>query len=440
MTLNRAMRTLRFALTVVVGMVLLPTQWQSGVQAREESIKTTSAEALSDHKAFQDWLKRLRKEATEQGISDATLDAALRDIVPLNRVIELDRRQPEFTETFWTYLRRRVSEKRRERGQSLLARHRNLLDEIHAEYGVSPRYLVAIWGLETDFGDNLGRFRVIDALATLAYDPRRSRFFRAELLDALHIIEQGHITPDAMMGSWAGAMGQMQFMPSTFIRHAVDYTGNGRKDIWGNLPDALASAANFLFNMGWRPGETWGREVRLPEDFDLKLATINRKKSLREWSSLGVRRIDGLALPHANMEGSILLPQGHRGPAFLVYHNFRVIMRWNPSIHYAISVGHLADRIIGLPEIATGRDADHEPLSLQDMKEMQQLLNLLGFEAGPVDGLPGPRTKAAIRAFQEKHSLPPDGYSTLALLKRLRAMVNAPSRKMQEGKHDGNPR
>jgi len=428
MTLNRSMRTLGFMLTVAIGLLLLPTQGQNRVQAREGSINTVSTEAPSHHKDFQDWLKLLRREAREQGISDAILDEALRDTVPLNRVIELDRHQPEFTKTFWTYLRQRVSETRRKRGQSLLAKHRNLLDEIHAEYGVPPRYLVALWGLETNFGHDLGSFRVIHALATLAYDNRRPHFFRAELLDALRIIEQGHITPDAMMGSWAGATGHMQFMPSTFIGHAVDYTGNGRKDIWGDLPDAFASAANFLSNMGWRPGETWGREVRLPDNFDLKLASMETKKPLEDWSALGVRRIDSLALPHADMEGSIVLPQGHRGPAFLVYNNFRVIMRWNNSINYAISVGHLADRIAGLPPIATGRDADHEPLSLQDIKEIQHLLNLLGFEAGLIDGLPGPFTQAAIRAFQERHSLPPDGYPTLALLKRLRALVEAPSR------------
>jgi membrane-bound lytic murein transglycosylase B len=352
------------------------------------------------------------------------LDAALRDIAPVMRVIELDRRQPEFTQTFWTYLRQRVNDQRIKRGQALLATHRDLLDKIHAEYSVPPRYLIAFWGLETNYGDSLGRFRVIDALATLAYDQRRAHFFRVQLLYALQIIEDGHISPDAMTGSWAGAMGHMQFIPSTFTEHAVDYTGDGRKDIWGSLPDAFSSAANFLSNLGWRPGETWGREVRLPEDFDLMLATMSSKKTLTEWSALGVRRTDGLALPQMDMEGSIVLPQGHKGPAFLVYDNFRVIMRWNRSIHYAISVGHLADRIAGLPQIANGREAEHEPLSRDETEELQQLLNRFGFDAGSPDGLPGSRTHAAIRAFQKEHSLPPDGYPTPALLKRLRAMAN----------------
>jgi membrane-bound lytic murein transglycosylase B len=341
------------------------------------------------------------------------------------RVIELDRNQPEFTQTFWTYLRKQVNDHRITRGRALLSKHLDLLNNIHAEYGVPPRYLIALWGLETNFGDYLGSFRVIEVLATLAYDQRRAQFFRAELLNALKIVEEGHISTDAMRGSWAGAMGHMQFIPSTFIGHAIDYTGDGRKDIWGSLPDAFASAANFLCNIGWQPEQIWGREVRLPEDFNLMLASMDMKKTLAEWSSLGVRRSDWTGLPQADMAGSIVLPQGYKGPAFLVYDNFRAILRWNRSINYAISVGYLADRIVGLPQIANGRDAEHEPLSREDAKEMQQLLNLLGFDAGPEDGLLGPHTRSAIWAFQNEHSIQPDGYPSPVLLKRLRALAAA---------------
>jgi membrane-bound lytic murein transglycosylase B len=221
-------------------------------------------------------------------------------------------------------------------------------------------------------------------------------------------------------------MGHMQFIPSTFIKYAVDFTGDGRKDIWGSLPDAFSSAANFLFNMGWRTGEIWGREVRLPENFDLTLATMDRKKSLKDWASIGVRRSNGTALPQEDMEGSIVLPQGYKGPAFLVYNNFRTILRWNRSINYAISVGHLSDRIIGLPQIANGRGAEHEPLMRDEIMEIQQLLNSLGFDAGSDDGLAGPRTHTAIRAFQKENSLPPDGYPSPALLKLLRSLLIAP--------------
>lgn len=427
MILHCATRRGGFAL--VIGVALLLAPWQGCAQVQDKGGKTAGSEALSEQ-PFLQWLEALREEARAKGISDATLDSALRDIAPDTRVIELDRRQPEFIQTFWTYLRQRVNDERIERAQALLAKHRDLLDKIHAEYGVPPRYLIAFWGLETNFGDHLGSFRVFDALATLAYDQRRSHFFRVQLLCALQIIEEGHISPDGMTGSWAGAMGHMQFLPSTFTGYAVDYTGDGRKDIWGSLPDAFSSAANYLSNLGWRPGETWGREVRLPGDFDLTLATMDIKKALAEWSALGVRRADGLALPEAGIagiEGSIVLPQGHKGPMFLVYDNFRVIMRWNRSIHYAISVGHLADRIAGLPQIANGRDAEHEPLSRGETEELQQLLNRLGFDAGLADGLPGPRTHAAIRAFQKEHSLPPDGYPAPDLLKRLRAMATASS-------------
>jgi len=414
---TRGKLILALAVFLSVGLLFAPAQWAVGIQRSDD---TVLKQEFSD-KAFQDWLEELRSEARRKGISDKTLDTALLDIVPNKRVIELDRRQPEFTQTFWNYLSQRVTEKKIKRGRTLLEKHRDLLNRIYLGYGIPPRYLIAFWGLETNFGQNLGSFRVIDALVTLAYDKRRANFFRPELLDALEIIEHGHITSDEMRGSWAGAMGHMQFLPSTFIGHAVDYTGNGRKDIWDSLPDALASAASYLSNIGWQSGETWGREVHLPEEFDLTLAAINRKKTLAEWSGLGVQRADGLPLPQADMEGSIILPQGHRGPAFLVYDNFHVIIKWNRSINYALSVGLLADCIVGRPPIKQGQIARHKPLSRDEIKEVQQILNALGFEAGSEDGFPGPRMRAAIRAFQEKFSLPPDGYPTPELLKRLRA-------------------
>ncbi|MGD9234845.1 MAG: lytic murein transglycosylase, partial [Desulfobacterales bacterium] len=237
MNLRSATRWKGFLSVVVIGLVLLIAAWQDSAEAIKEPDRTTANEALSDQD-FQEWLAALRAEAHDKGISDATLDAALSDILPVKHVIELDRRQPEFTQTFWAYLRRRVTDDRIIRGRALLAKHRDLLNKICAEYGIPPRYLIAFWGLETNFGDYIGNFRVIDALVTLAFDRRRADFFRAELLSALQIIDEGDITPDAMTGSWAGAMGHMQFIPSTFIKYAVDFTGDGRKDIWGSLPDA----------------------------------------------------------------------------------------------------------------------------------------------------------------------------------------------------------
>ncbi|MFW5874748.1 MAG: lytic murein transglycosylase [bacterium] len=327
--------------------VLLFAPFNVGARVAQET--GGSGEASDSYLAFENWLDSLRKEARQRGISDKTLDTALRGVSPIKRVIRFDRTQPEFIQTFQTYISRRVDEKRVKRGRQLLEKNRVLLNEIYAEYGVPPRYIIAFWGMETNFGDYKGGFRVIDALVTLAYDQRRSEFFRSQLFEALQIVEEGHVAPDEMKGSWAGAMGHMQFLPSTFTGYAVDYNGNGRKDIWESLPDAFASAANFLSKMGWQRGERWGRQVTLPEDFDPELASLDIKKPVQKWAELGVRRADGLPLPGAGIEGSIVLPQGSEGPAFLVYDNFRAIMRWNRSVNYAIAVGHLADRIAGMP-------------------------------------------------------------------------------------------
>ena len=413
---------IKYIALIVFGVALLTVVWNGHTKAEELSTKTEDNETFSNED-FQNWLEALRDEARAAGVSDTTLDAALKDIKLATRVIERDRSQFEFTRTFWTYLGKCVTDERIKRGRKLLAKHRNLLDKIYAQFHVPPRYLVAFWGMETNFGDNMGSFPVIDALVTLAYDQRRSSFFRVQLLDALQIIENGHIDPGAMKGSWAGAMGQMQFMPSTFVNYAIDFTGDGRKDIWHSLPDAFSSAANYLSDIGWRPGQFWGREVLLPDGFDPMLATIGTKKTVEAWSALGVRRASGNALPQVNMQGSIVLPQGHKGPAFLVYENFRIILKWNRSISYAICVGHLADRLVGLPEIANGKNADNEPLSRFEIKEIQWHLNFLGFEAGSVDGLLGPNSKAAVRSFQAEHSLPADGYPTIDLLNFLRAQV-----------------
>jgi membrane-bound lytic murein transglycosylase B len=378
------------------------------------------AVAPRNDQPFEQWLQALRDEAAREGIGQATLESALTGVAPVNRVIELDRRQPEFTQTFWTYMDKRVSEGRIARGRELLAKHRDLLERVEADYGVQPRFLIAFWGLETNFGDYLGSFQVIDALATLAYDQRRAAFFRAQLLDALRIVDQGHVTADNMKGSWAGAMGHLQFIPSTFVGHAVDRTGDGRKDIWGTLPDVFASGANYLSNLGWEGDQLWGREVVLPDGFDLSQATLSVRKPLDAWAEMGVRKANGqpLSTPEG-MQGSVVLPQGHKGPAFLVYENFRHILSWNRSISYAIAVGHLADRIVGLPAIQHGRDLDNRPLSFAQAEELQRLLNELGFDAGPVDGVPGSQTRAAIRRFQQANGLPADGYPSVKLLERL---------------------
>lgn len=371
--------------------------------------------------AFRDWLAGVRAEALRAGIAPETLDRAFRDLAPSPRVIELDRRQPEFTSTFWGYMDRAVSDARVDTGREMLARHAALLSRVSRDSGVPPDVLVAFWGLETNYGGTLGGHNVIQALATLAWDGRRGAFFRTQLLAALRILDEGHITPSAMQGSWAGAMGQMQFMPTTFAGHAVDYDGDGRKDIWTNLADAFGSAGAFLSDLGWRPDERWGRQVVLPQGFDYARAGLDSRLPLEQWSALGVRRVDGSPLPVvAGMTASLVVPAGHKGPAFLVYDNFRIIMRWNNSTLYALAIGHLSDRIAGAGPLVGAFDRAAEPLRLSEVREIQQRLNALGYDAGPVDGLLGPGTRGAIRRFQADRGMVADGHADTALLWRLR--------------------
>jgi len=366
------------------------------------------------------WLTQLRQEALANGISAQTWDAALADFQPIPRVIELDQRQPEFVDTFWNYLDRRVDAKRLAQGRDKLREHRKLLRSVQARYGVPATQMIAFWGMETHFGQSLGGFPTPAALATLAYNNRRSAFFRAELMQALTILEQGHLPAAEMKGSWAGAMGQMQFMPSTFLRYAVDADGDGRKDIWHSLPDAFYSGAHYLRESGWRPGEIWGREIRLPEGFNYDDAQLDLKKSVNRWAKLGVRQASGKPLPKAAaIHGAIILPQGSNGPAFLVYRNFDVIMAWNRSVNYALAVAHLADRLNGQPALLLGRNTDNRRLTRDQFMEIQHLLGQLGFDPGDIDGVPGSKTRQAIRAYQKAVGLPADGHTSAGLLECL---------------------
>ncbi|MEW6678102.1 MAG: lytic murein transglycosylase [Pseudomonadota bacterium] len=376
---------------------------------------------------FPVWLDGLRQEALARGVSSELLDAALGNAAPIPRVLELDQRQPEFTDTFLNYLDRRVTEERVETGRKLLRQHAALLKQVYRRYGIPPHVLVAFWGLETHYGTVLGSHPVPAALATLAWDTRRAAFFRAQLLDALDILQAGHIAPEAMKGSWAGAMGHLQFMPSTFQAYAVDGDGDGRKDLWNSLPDAFGSGAHYLHKLGWKNGESWGREVHLPEGFDWSQAALGLKKPLAAWRALGVTRADGKPLPRMKkMSGSILLPQGHAGPAFLVYDNFDAILTWNRSVNYALAVGLLADQLVGLPPLRNGRDADNRPIPREEAQALQAQLNQLGLYSGPLDGVLGSGTKAAIRAYQRQAGLPPDGYPSLSLLEHMRQVPVTP--------------
>lgn len=389
------------------------------------SLAATASQVFAGPPApdFAAWLEGVRKEALDRGISPGTLDRALTDLQPIPRVIELDQRQPEFVDAFLDYLDRRVTPARIEEGRRQLQQQQALLAEIQRRYGIPPHILVALWGLETNYGGYLGDYPVPAALATLAFDTRRSQFFREQLFDALAILEAGHITPEAMKGSWAGAMGQLQFMPSTFIAYAVDADGDGRKDLWRSLPDAFASAANYLRRLGWRSDEIWGREVRLPERFDWDLARPSVTRPVSAWSAMGVRQADGSPLPRSELPGAILLPQGHKGPAFLVYPNFNLIMNWNRSLNYALAVGHLSDRLRGLPELRHGQAARHERVTRQQVVDLQRQLDALGFEPGEPDGVIGARTRAALKAFQRSVGLPQDGYPSPEVMARVRAVA-----------------
>ena len=295
---------------------------------------------------FSAFLAGVRRDATVQGIRMATVENALRSAQFLPHVIELDRKQPEQVLTFSEYLDKVVTPQRKEDARRELSANRALLDAIWRRYGVEPPIVVALWGLESDFGRITGNYPVISALATLAYDGRRSSYFRSELIAALRILDQGHIRVENMTGSWAGAMGQCQFMPSSFLSYAVDYDGDGRRDIWNDRADVLASIANYIGRLGWRGGEGWGREVLVPPGLDPSVAGLELRRPTGEWGRLGVRSIDSGPLATRESEASLVLPDGVNGPALLVYDNFRVIMKWNKSTYFAASVGYLADSMV----------------------------------------------------------------------------------------------
>jgi membrane-bound lytic murein transglycosylase B len=391
-------------------------------QANSVTVENAAAAPIAaPTQSFSDWLADLRTEASSLGISTPTLDTALNTVVePLPRIIELDRSQPEFVQTFTGYMRNRMSDRRVERGRRLLAEHKELFAEIQRKYGIQPHYLAAFWALESNFGDETGGFSVINALATLAYDPRRADFFRSELLTALRIIDQGHIPAEQMTGSWAGAMGQCQFMPSTFKAYAVDGDGDGKINIWASLPDVFASAGNYLSKLGWKADERWGREVVLPADFDFALSGTGVRKTVSEWNNLGITRADGGSLGSSSIIGSVIVPAGAKGPAFLVYNNFHTILEWNRSTFYGIAVGHLADRFAGEGPIQHMPATEERPLAREEVMEMQTLLNARGFDAGTPDGVAGSRTREAIRNYQLQNSLQADGYVSYEMLALLR--------------------
>jgi membrane-bound lytic murein transglycosylase B len=371
-------------------------------------------------RAFSRWVAEFRAKARTAGIDEATLRAAFDDVRYLPRVIDLDRAQPEFTRTVWDYLDSAVSPRRVAMGQDKLLQHRNEAEAAAARYGVPPGIVVAIWGIESNYGGNYGNIATIDALATLGFEGRREDWARTQLLAALKIIQRGEIQRAQMIGSWAGAMGQTQFLPSVYLAHAVDADGDGRRDIWGSMADVMASTANFLAHSGWQAGQPWGVEVRLPPGFDPGRADAALRRSSEQWTAEGVQSMDGSPLPSL-ADASILLPAGASGPAFLIGPNFRAILRYNNSTSYALAVGLLAGRLAGGPEVQAAWPRDLQPLSRSQLRALQSKLNERGFPSGPADGIMGPATSAGIRGFQRSLGLPADGYPTQDLVQRLEA-------------------
>ncbi|WP_249729412.1 lytic murein transglycosylase, partial [Acidovorax sp. CCYZU-2555] len=372
---------------------------------------TSASPAPSDEaqhqQKFARWVAEFRTSARAAGIDEATLHAAFDGVRFVPRVVSSDRAQPEFTRTVWAYLDSAVSAQRVTRGQDKLLQLRPQVDAITARYGVPTEIIFAIWGMESNYGSNVGDIPAIDALATLGFEGRREDWARGQLLAALKILQNGDIARERMIGSWAGAMGQTQFLPSNFLAYAVDADGDGRRDIWGSVPDVTASTANFLARSGWQAGQPWGLEVRLPSGFDYARADDARQPA-SQWAGEGVQSMDGTPLPA--LEGaSILLPAGARGPAFLVGANFRTILRYNNSTSYALAVGLLAQKLAGGPGVQAPWPRDLQALSNSQVRALQTALNARGFDTGAPDGTMGPATRRGIRQYQQSLGLPADG-------------------------------
>jgi membrane-bound lytic murein transglycosylase B len=368
---------------------------------------------------FQACLQTIKADALRQGVPADVAERAFQGLTPDQKVIDLDSRQPEFSLTYAKYVGSSVSPERIAKGQQKMAQHRALLDAIQGEYGVPPQYIMAFWGLETNYGGYMGDFQVVRSVATLACMTKRTAFFGNETVQALRILVLDRMTREQLRGSWAGAMGNMQFMPSTFMKWGVDRDGNGKIDLWTSLPDSFASAANYLRGVGFKPGLPSSEEVFLPQGFPLDQADTTIEKPVRAWAAMGVKRAGNAPLPDVDDPSSIILPAGWRGPAFILYPNFKAVMNWNRSTLYALAVGILARQIVGGPPVMQAAPADDEPLSRDTVIDMQSRLAKLGLYTDENDGLLGPKTRSAVRLFQKQAGLPADGHPTPDVVRRL---------------------
>lgn len=391
-------------------------------RALVSTVAATSALLAAPALAQGDWsscVQSIKGEAMRQGVPQNIADRAFQGLSPDPKVMDLDMRQPEFSLTYGKYIANAVSADRIARGQQKLAQNRGLLEALQSEYGVPPQYIMAFWGVETNYGGYMGDFLVVRSVATLACMTKRRDFFTNESIQALRILAMNHMTREQMRGSWAGAMGNMQFMPSTFMKYGVDRTGDGKIDLWNSLPDAFASAANFLRGIGWKPGLPAAAEVILPSNFPLDQADTTVEKPVSEWAKMGVKLAGSAPLPASTEPSSIILPAGYRGPAFILYPNFKAVMNWNRSTLYALSVAILARQIAGGPGVMQPPPADDEPLSRDTVIDMQNRLARLTLYTDEVDGLLGPKTRSAVRLYQKRIGMPADGHPTPEFVRRL---------------------
>jgi|TARA_B110000259_G_scaffold114962_1_gene130954 membrane-bound lytic murein transglycosylase B len=376
----------------------------------------TSSVFANSH-SFEEFLDQVRKTATEQGVSKLTIDKAFFELKLRPSAIASDKAQAEFNQNFWHYVNKRVSSVRLNNGKDTLKKNASLLTKASEKYGVPAYVIVAFLGLESNYGNYMGSESLIRSLATLAYDQRRSKFFTRELIAVLKLMDKKTIPFDAT-GSWAGAMGAVQFMPTNVIAYGVDANNDGKVDLWNEKADIYASAANFLNKLGWKKGEKWGREALIPKNFNYQLTGLNNEKTVNEWAALGVRRGNNSNLPKSNFKASLIVPMGHKGPAFLVYRNFNAIMGWNRSILYALSVAYLSDRLNGNAKLSA-KTIDEPLLSKEDIMQIQNTLNLLGYDTGTPDGMAGTKTRQATRKFQSDIGLTADGYVGYELFQQL---------------------
>ncbi|GAB2713106.1 lytic murein transglycosylase [Halomonas garicola] len=390
-------------------------QAEGGLMSEVDGRTAKDAAAGEQQRAgFEQWLAGFRRHAAAQGVSEQTLTRALDGVRYRAKIIEHDRHQPEFVRPIWQYLDTAVSSARVTTGREKLAAHGDTAREMERRYGVPAEIIVAIWGIESNYGSHFGSYSTLDAFATLAFDGRRRDFARQELLAALKIVDAGDISADDMVGSWAGAMGHTQFIPSSFMAYAVDGDGDGRRDIWDSIPDVMASTANYLKRASWQPGKPWGAEVRLPDDFDY---AQTGRRSTAEWRRQGVRAINDTLPEFSSAE--VIVPAGAQGPAFLTGPNFRSILRYNNATSYALAVAKLGDAIAEREGIVQSWPREQAPLTRDDVFRLQQLLNRLGHDVGGADGIMGPNTRKGLRAFQRDQGLTADGFATQALLARL---------------------